>query len=133
MSARSARFGLGLVLVLGVSAAPAAAQVYPPPPAAPTVPPSPYAGPAHIDPSVYEAPAAPGQGRGCSSGRCTALLHRHGIHCWADHNLPTCTSCKATCVFIFGSCRWFFGEPCLSTRPLVPVPPGYQPFPYGYP
>jgi hypothetical protein len=98
----------------------------------PLPPPSPYAGPAVVDPAWFTPPEGPGQG-GCRNGRCGAILHHFGIHCWSDHTLPICGNGHAQLVFIFGSCKGFFGEPCLGKKPLVPVPPGYEPFPYGFP
>jgi hypothetical protein len=91
-----------------------------------------------VDPAWFTAQGGavgwPGQGGGgCRDGRCADWLHRHGVHCWSDHTLPICGSGRAQLEFIFGSCKTFFGEPCLSRRPTVPVPPGYQPFPYGRP
>src|SRR5689334_15203445 len=40
-------------------------------------------------------------------------LHRYGLGCYATHNMLGCTSLGAECTFIFGSCRAFFGGPCL--------------------
>jgi hypothetical protein len=44
--------------------------------------------------------------------RLSNCLHDHGLGCESHHNSPGCGSCKAECIFIFGSCREFFGEPC---------------------
>jgi hypothetical protein len=49
-------------------------------------------------------------------------------NCWADGQAYHCDSLKATCRFIFGSCRSFFGEPCLQGPPTGPLP---APSPYG--
>jgi hypothetical protein len=38
--------------------------------------------------------------------------------CFATHNTVGCSSCWGDMMFIFGSCRTFFGEPC------APPPPG---------
>ncbi len=40
-------------------------------------------------------------------------LQEHPCHCWATHNTVGCSSLKAECTFLFGSCRAFYGEPCL--------------------
>ena len=45
------------------------------------------------------------------------------LGCWASFNGYTCTSLPATWTFIFGSCRDFFGEPCLKGPPPSPLPP----------
>lgn len=37
--------------------------------------------------------------------------------CWAHHNLIGCGSFHSECTFIFGSCRTFFGLPCLKGQP----------------
>ncbi|HXG08884.1 MAG TPA: hypothetical protein VNK04_03775, partial [Gemmataceae bacterium] len=49
--------------------------------------------------------------------------HQPPTGCWAHHNLPRCGNLKAECTFIFGSCRAFYGEPCLKGRPLLPPVP----------
>ncbi len=40
--------------------------------------------------------------------------------CWASHNGYSCGSFQSESVFIFGSCRAFFGEPCLNGPPPEP-------------
>jgi len=45
-------------------------------------------------------------------------LNRKGVGCCGTLNDFGCTSGYAQIIFIFGSCREFFGEPC------VPPPPG---------
>jgi hypothetical protein len=100
----------------------------------PPPPPSPYAGPPFVDPAWFaQGPGGSRPGGGCPDGRCTSFLRRVGMYCWSHHTLPTCSSGPSECTFIFGSCRSFYGEPCLSSQPLVPVPPGYEPFRYGQP
>jgi hypothetical protein len=51
----------------------------------------------------------------------------HFLHiptgCWASHNGYSCGSFQSESVFIFGSCRAFFGEPC----PNGPPPPPWDP------
>jgi hypothetical protein len=37
--------------------------------------------------------------------------------CWATHDDLGCGSLKAECVFIFGSCRAFYGQPCWKGPP----------------
>ncbi len=54
-----------------------------------------------------------------------ACMHAHGVGCWSHHNMYTCGSWKSECTFVFGSCREFFGEPCLPGPPPPPAPPGY--------
>jgi hypothetical protein len=51
--------------------------------------------------------------------------------CWSHFNRWSCSSFKSECTFIFGSCRSFYGEPCMKAPPPTPVPPGV-PVP-GYP
>ena len=43
--------------------------------------------------------------------------------CWASHNGYSCSSAQAECTFIFGSCRAFYGEPCLKGPPPPPWSP----------
>jgi hypothetical protein len=52
-------------------------------------------------------------------------LRSLNIGCFATHNSVGCGSLKAECVYMFGSCRAFYGEPCL------PPPPGVHGSPYG--
>lgn len=40
--------------------------------------------------------------------------------CWASHNGYGCGTLRSEGVFIFGSCREFFGEPCLNGPPPPP-------------
>jgi hypothetical protein len=46
----------------------------------------------------------------------------HGVGCWSHHDRPTCSSLRSELAFIFGSCRTFFGEPCMQGPPTIPVP-----------
>ena len=48
----------------------------------------------------------------------------HPWSCWTHHNDVGCSSFKAECAFIFGSCRTFFGEPCRRGPPPLPIPLG---------
>lgn len=50
----------------------------------------------------------------------------HPFHCYTTHHELGCGSLRSEKVFIFGSCREFFGEPCYPRpAPGTPVPPGY--------
>ena len=57
----------------------------------------------------------------------------HFLHlpkpCWASHNGYSCGSFQSESVFIFGSCRAFFGEPCLNGPPPPPWDPEAGPPP----
>lgn len=53
------------------------------------------------------------------------FLARHGLCCWTTHYTLGCSSLKSECKFIFGSCRTFYGEPCLGAPPPALRPPGY--------
>ena len=46
-----------------------------------------------------------------------------GTGCWASHNGYSCSSAKSECTFIFGSCRAFYGEPCIQGPPPPPWSP----------
>jgi hypothetical protein len=41
-----------------------------------------------------------------------AHLNRQGHHCASNVGSLGCGSWRADCIFAFGSCRAFFGEPC---------------------
>ena len=77
------------------------------------------------------APAAAGQGqRWRPFQNC---FHKMGSCCFVDANSPGCTSCYAEYIFQFGTCRQWFGEPCLPYPPRN-GPPQYgfnSPAPYG--
>jgi hypothetical protein len=47
-----------------------------------------------------------------SSSWFHAHLNREGHHCASNVGYYGCGSCRADCIFVFGSCRAFFGEPC---------------------
>jgi hypothetical protein len=38
---------------------------------------------------------------------------RHDACCWSHHDLFSCGSLKSELIFLFGSCRAFYGETCL--------------------
>jgi hypothetical protein len=85
----------------GVAPAPGPAGVLPPPPA-----PSAWVTPDHLDypyaPPLGPLPPAPPR-------RLYGLLPPR---CWTTHNNPGCGSCWAELVYVFGSCRAWYGEPC---------------------
>ncbi len=55
--------------------------------------------------------------------------------CWASPNTLGAGNLKTECLFVFGSSRAFFGEPCLNGPPPPVSPPGtavgYYPPPEG--
>ena len=59
------------------------------------------------------------------------------LGCWAKHNGYGCGSLRSEGVFIFGSCRAFWSEPCLKEPPPPPwspeanVPPDVDDHPAG--
>jgi len=59
------------------------------------------------------------------------------LTCWASHNGFSCGSFRSESVFLWGSCREFFGEPCCKRPPPPPwspeanVPPGVDGAPDG--
>jgi hypothetical protein len=48
-------------------------------------------------------------------------LRNHKWGCWTTHNTLGCGNLQSECVFIFGSCRAFYGEPCLPGPPPSPT------------
>ena len=103
------RLGLSLMVGIGwwTTKLPAQEPTAPAPAAPPAVLPVTHAVPLE---------AEPGHGH-----HRDGLLHRaaraHGYGCYATHNTVGCSSLRAELTFMFGSCRAFFGEPC------VPPPP----------
>ena len=59
-----------------------------------------------------------------------ARYHRP-LCCWGSFNGYGCSSGHSELAFVFGSCRTFFGEPCLKGAPPSPLPPGAVPPPVG--
>lgn len=49
------------------------------------------------------------------------------LGCWASFNGYSCSSLPSTWAFVFGSCRDFYGEPCLKGPPPSPLPPWGNP------
>ena len=66
----------------------------------------------YVDPS-YMTPALE-PAKHCHCHLIHDWLSDHPCKCYADHNSVGCGSLKSECTFIFGSCRKFFGEPCLK-------------------
>jgi len=99
-------------------------------PAQPTVAASQQAGSANgwvPAPAVVASPAAAEAPAGSVRRRPVSDWWRNDRPgCWSHHNYFGCGSLKSECTFIFGSCRAFFGEPCLQGPP--PAFPGD----YGY-
>jgi hypothetical protein len=52
--------------------------------------------------------------------------HEYPKHCWSHHNACLCGSFHSELTFIFGSCRDFFGEPCLAGPPRSVYPGAYD-------
>lgn len=50
-------------------------------------------------------------------GAVRDCLHRHGYGCGQHLDWYGCGGWHAQCTFVFGSCRTFFGEPCLPNQP----------------
>ena len=44
------------------------------------------------------------------------------LGCYGHHNDYACSSVHSELIFLFGSCRQFFGERCLKAPPGSPVP-----------
>jgi hypothetical protein len=65
----------------------------PPPPAPP------YPARYHLLPACLRIPLGP-------------CLNNCGMGCYADRDTPGCGSCRQEFLFVFGSCRYFFGERC---------------------
>ncbi len=115
------RAALAAVLGWGVCAGLARAadrDLYPrTPPGANELPP----GLPPVDSSPSRAPLKDA----CTKGR--------PLDCWSSFNGYGCGSVRSELAWLFGSCRTFFGEPCLKGAPPSALPPwagpesGYHP------
>lgn len=45
------------------------------------------------------------------------FLNKYGRCCSSDVNNPGCSGLRSDLQFVFGSCRYWFGEPCLPMGP----------------
>jgi hypothetical protein len=50
-------------------------------------------------------------------GPLRTWLHNLTHRCWTTHNRFGCGTLQSECTFIFGSCRAFYGQPCLRGPP----------------
>jgi hypothetical protein len=78
-------------------------------------------------------PAAPAQAPCCGArddnppplsaqnGLLHRVLNKHGLGCFTTHNTVGCGSLHSELTFFFGSCRAFFGEPCMAAPPRTPT------------
>lgn len=124
---------LALALMLSVASVAIAQEPPPAPPAPPAAigPAVANAGPGVIPPVEPPPPAAAEhrrplwnvlpRKRSCAPASVGASAHgfwnRHGYGCGSDPSIPGCTTLRDDLRFIFGSCRTFFGEPCLPREP----------------
>jgi hypothetical protein len=58
---------------------------------------------------------------------CQAIASHLPLTCYGHHNDYACGSIHADLVFLFGSCRQFYGERCLKNPPASPVL-GFDPY-----
>jgi len=100
------RLGLSFFVTLGFTASKLPAQ-------APLVPPSQYfdASPSAPLSSLLARPPQP------QLPAANPRLNAQGYCCDSDLNWYGCGGLKAQVDFYFGSCRTFFGEPCLPNPP----------------
>jgi hypothetical protein len=76
--------------------------------------PDPYGG----DPKVYSPHQEP-----CRAPQPVAdFLRKFHCDCWSHHNCYTCGSLVSEGRYIFGSCRAFYGEPCMRGPRDLPIP-----------
>jgi hypothetical protein len=98
MSTRSLRIGLSFIVALGCWIGKIQAQEPPPNPA----------------PAVVASNGSYGPAAGAAEGgRLNAWLHRQGYCCGSHLDWYGCGGIRSQCLFVWGSCRTFFGEPCL--------------------
>ena len=51
------------------------------------------------------------------------IHHHRPLGCWSSFNGYSCSSLSSPSSFIFGSCRTFYGDPCLKGAPPSALPP----------
>ena len=103
MAPRMLRLGLSFIVGLGCWFGRVEAQT----PAGPETAQAPSAAPA--------APVAPMSSR--PDGALRDHFNRHGYLCGQHLDWYGCGGWRAQTTFAFGSCRTFFGEPCLPQQP----------------
>jgi hypothetical protein len=82
----------------------------------------PPAGYAQPDPGVYNWPR---------HGERHRIWSQPPIGCATHHNRFSCGTLQSELRFLFGSCRAFFGEPCLKRPQPIPSPTADLRLPYG--
>jgi hypothetical protein len=132
MNRRLGYLEMALIMILGAWAAPLAAQTQqqttPMPQAPPgttimqvyaVVPVIPHdASPPGYVPGQEPPPNGPVRRFFYNVGNCTRdFWQRQGFCCWDTHNSVGCGNLTSDLVFMFGSCRQFFGEPCMQAPP----------------
>jgi hypothetical protein len=124
MKRNAIRVGLSLLVAVGwwVQKLPAQTPPAPLPPVVnqPACPPDPLAA---LPPVVNQA-ASPAvaltpidSSTPTFRQRLKQVANKYGRCCSSDMNNPGCMGPRAELQFIFGSCRYWFGEPCLPPAP----------------
>ena len=123
------RAALAAALGLGVTAGLARAADTPPgvpPPADVALPPQALPGGTVHEGAACDDGAPPSRHPVLSCLRPRNVVHavQKALppYCYGTINDYSCSSLDAECVFIFGSCRQFYGERCLKGPPASPVP-----------
>lgn len=98
------------------------ADTWEPPGSVVVVPAQPGPDPVLTDPAASPPPQATSHGpfRWLSEWRAN---RRFG--CWTSYPEAGCGNFRSDLIFVFGSCRTFYREPCLQGPTPVPLPPGY--------
>ena len=69
--------------------------------------------PTPVDPIPVPGPGYPPP----SSRPFLRCLNSHGLGCWSHHTVMGCGSFHSEFGFIFGSCRYYFGDRCIPQPP----------------
>lgn len=107
MKTSTLRLGLSLMVVVGFWTNPLPAQVL----VVPTVPYEPAPRP------YYDMPLVPRQLPATPNDLVHRSMYNHGVGCGPDGYYNTCPGWRYEAHFIFGSCSWFFGQPCTPGQP----------------
>lgn len=73
-------------------------------------------------PVLVPIPNSAVTGSATANAEAAPRTRRLPFLCWSNHNGYSCSGLRSEYTFLFGSCRAFFGEPCLKCAPPPAFP-----------